>query len=1061
MIRRIFFALALALIAAPVWAQITLNPLPSRTAGHPQTPLPEQNSLYSMNPNLVEGRELYQPEGIAVDTSVSPNPIYVSDTGNNRVLGWKDASSFANGQKADIVIGQNDFFTTWAQGPAQSAHAPGQGNPLQSGLNAPTGLAAVHGDLYVADSGNNRVLRYPQPFANSSHIPDLVIGQTTLAGSTANYTGAVSAQGVSLSGFVAGIAFDSTGNLWMTDPGNRRVLEFAAADVAKSGATAPTAILELGQADFTTLRTNLNPNLAGVGLTANQFAIPAGIAFDPQGRLYVSDYDSSKPQSLSRVLVFAGPFTSAMSASNIMGVFQAVPGITSTPAQIDAIVMNQPLGIFFTGSQVGVVDSGYNRVTLFLPLEQWPAATSPSALDVMGQSGDFTAVGPNHESSSGQFVPAASTSVFYRPFAAAYANGQLYVADAGNNRVLAIAGPFNASSAATRWLGQDLATANSPNLVEGRELQLTVRDSSGLHADSGIAVDTTGATPHLYVADTYNNRILAFKDLRKVTAGVAADLIIGQAGGQTASCNYPTGDPLQPTKASLCSPTGLAVDSKGNLWVADRGNGRVLRFPSPFTQTGQPQADLVLGQPSFTTPLTTTDPTASTLAAPYGVALATSGLVIVSDQVQNRVLVFQPVNGVFTNGQSASWLLGQPGFNSAASGSAVYQMSAPHHLAIDANDRPYVTDSGNNRVLIYDSLDNPQFPAFSAPAAIALTGFSTPEGIFVNPSTGEIWVADTSNGIFKRYPAYNLLVSSPSSTGQIQAPTLVMAVAQDQFGALVAVDAANRVALYYPGLTTQNMANGLTTWPLTPGMIATVLPANSSVPFGSAASTSATQLPLPTSLANLEVLFQGVPAPLFMASPTQINFYVPMGAPTSGLANVEVDNAVTGQVYGAGVAVMNSASPGLFLNPPTATGTLRQAAVINFNDGSLNGSAHPALRGTWVEIFGTGEGFVSGAPADGSAPTGPIPTALRPVVLLNGVSVDDPYFAETFGDGTPVDHIYYSGLAPGLVGVWQIDVKIPLLASPGTQVPLTVFANSLSSIPSYNYTQYITTIAIQ
>ena len=303
MIRRLLPLAALTLATAPAVAQIALNPLPSRTAGHPVTPQLEQNQLYSVNPNLVEGRELYQPEGIVVDTTVSPTPIYVSDTGNNRVLGWKDATAFANGQKADIVIGQNDFFTTWAQGPNVSAHAPGQGNPLESGLNSPTGLAAINGDLYVADSGNNRVLRYPQPFANT-HIPNLVIGQTNLAGSTANYTGAVSAQGVSLAGYDANLAFDSSGNLWMTDPGNRRVLEFAASDIAKNGETAPKAILEIGQVDFVSLRTNLKPTAAGATLTANQFAVPAAIAFDPEGRLYVSDYDPNQPTVFSRVLVF-------------------------------------------------------------------------------------------------------------------------------------------------------------------------------------------------------------------------------------------------------------------------------------------------------------------------------------------------------------------------------------------------------------------------------------------------------------------------------------------------------------------------------------------------------------------------------------------------------------------------------------------------------------------------------------------------------------------------------------------------------------------------------------
>jgi uncharacterized protein (TIGR03437 family) len=287
-----------------------------------------------------------------------------------------------------------------------------------------------------------------------------------------------------------------------------------------------------------------------------------------------------------------------------------------------------------------------------------------------------------------------------------------------------------------------------------------------------------------------------------------------------------------------------------------------------------------------------------------------------------------------------------------------------------------------------------------------------------------------------------------------------MAVAQDRFGDLVGVDGTNRVALYFPGLTAQNAANNLSAWPLAPGMIASVLPANVGVPFGTATASSGGQLPMPTTLSNIQVQFQGVPAPLYMVSPTQIDFYVSNNAPTSGLANIVVENTATGQIYGAGLVAMNNASPGLFLNPPAATGTDRQAAIVNYSDGSINSAAHPALRGTYVEILGTGQGYIPGAPADGAAAMVPVPTASRPVVYLQGVSLDDPSFAETNPDGSPVNHIFYSGLAPGMVGVWQIDIKIPTAAPTGGQVVLTVFASSLSSLPSDDYTQYVTTIAI-
>ena len=84
--------------------------------------------------------------------------------------------------------------------------------------------------------------------------------------------------------------------------------------------------------------------------------------------------------------------------------------------------------------------------------------------------------------------------------------------------------------------------------------------------------------------------------------GPAADIVIGQPDPATALCNYPTGDINQPTQASLCHPVGLLVDSAGNLYVADHVNGRVLRFPTPFSHQGNQQADLVLGKSNFATP---------------------------------------------------------------------------------------------------------------------------------------------------------------------------------------------------------------------------------------------------------------------------------------------------------------------------------------------------------------------------------------------------------------------------------------------------------------------------
>src|SRR6202035_3545032 len=104
-------------------AQLNLNRQPSRALGWPKL------TVSNFNPNLVEGRELNQPQGVAIDNNVTPPVLYVSDLANNRVLGWKNASSFSFGAPADFVIGQPDFFSTTPQGPGTASPSAGLRSP--------------------------------------------------------------------------------------------------------------------------------------------------------------------------------------------------------------------------------------------------------------------------------------------------------------------------------------------------------------------------------------------------------------------------------------------------------------------------------------------------------------------------------------------------------------------------------------------------------------------------------------------------------------------------------------------------------------------------------------------------------------------------------------------------------------------------------------------------------------------------------------------------------------------------------------------------------------------
>ena len=141
-------------------------------------------------------------------------------------------------------------------------------------------------------------------------------------------------------------------------------------------------------------------------------------------------------------------------------------------------------------------------------------------------------------------------------------------------------------------------------------------------------------------------------------------------------------------------------------------------------------------------------------------------------------------------------VFGQPDFVTiTASGKAIGELYSPHHIATDTNGQVYVTDSGNNRVQIFGDPNN---PLTSANPILTLFNLSTPQGIFVNQSTGEIWV--TTGSTATRYPKYDTLQLNPAPTGTVQAASTTLAVAQDQYGDMFLADATSRVAVYYQGL---------------------------------------------------------------------------------------------------------------------------------------------------------------------------------------------------------------------------------------------------------------------
>ena len=190
-------------------------------------------------------------------------------------------------------------------------------------------------------------------------------------------------------------------------------------------------------------------------------------------------------------------------------------------------------------------------------------------------------------------------------------------------------------------------------------------------------------------------------------------------------------------------------------------------------------------------------------------------------------------------------------------------------------------------------------------------------------------------------------------------------------------------------------------------------------------SALAASLPLPVELAGASVLFNGIAAPLVYAGPGQINAQVPWELTGSSASVVVRAGGTMSPVVSVRLA---PADPGIFTLDSSGLGA---GILTDALSGALITFTQPIRRGQYATLYGTGFGPVSPAPASGAAPEGLAHTATVPEVRVGGLPA----------------RVLFSGLAPGFVGLNQINIEIPREAPVGTTVPLTVSVGSATSNP--------------
>jgi uncharacterized protein (TIGR03437 family) len=250
-------------------------------------------------------------------------------------------------------------------------------------------------------------------------------------------------------------------------------------------------------------------------------------------------------------------------------------------------------------------------------------------------------------------------------------------------------------------------------------------------------------------------------------------------------------------------------------------------------------------------------------------------------------------------------------------------------------------------------------------------------------------------------------------------------------------------AVFRPSINAGGLVNAASyTAPLTPGGVASL--------FGSnlADSTVLAGLPLPTVLGGVTVTVNGVAAPLYFVSPNQINFQVPWELLGQAQASVTVtagggirlvanpDGSSNYGLASLSQAAKVAVSPALFSIDSRGTGQgailIANSDIVAAPEGSIPGrNTRPARRGEFISIFCTGLGDVANRPASGAPPS---PAALASTTLTPSVTIG----------GAPAP-VAFSGLAPGFVGLYQVNVQVPGNAPSGGAVPVVVTLGGASS----------------
>lgn len=321
-----------------------------------------------------------------------------------------------------------------------------------------------------------------------------------------------------------------------------------------------------------------------------------------------------------------------------------------------------------------VVDQEYHRVLVFDSAQG--LTNGQPAWAVIGQA-NFDVGGAN------RMNPLPHAESLRSPADACVdAQGNLYVADYGNHRVLAYRDPIGTDFAADSVFGQ-------AGTFGTRTANLGGASASSLSGPLSVAVDDAG---NVYVADGGNHRVLIYYD--PLNTDVVADKVLGQGdsfGSSTANLGGVSA-------SSFNQPYRVRLDPSGNLYVTDINNSRGLIFNSPLEEDGA--ADAVIGQPHFSSDSANMGGrSASSIREPCSLGVDAYANLYMADWGNNRVLFYKRPLAEDT---VADVVFGQADFAAADTfATSASSLWGAQRIDFDPDGNLYISDCYHSRLLKY------------------------------------------------------------------------------------------------------------------------------------------------------------------------------------------------------------------------------------------------------------------------------------------------------------------------------------------------------------------------